>query len=181
MGIVSVAKAVRDQVQAWNSSVEFLITAEAVQFQGTPPKVVWELPQPGGEEFSRILLGPGYSPTNYLDGRKIWTRKVMCNIHCWMPADTPLQGDLEVPDDNEQASVGTIWLVQQVIQAIDNVAKGNYELLKGGWGDRTMANLGFLYVFQVSFLLPVYGLINGQTVATPETGRVTATMTPPGG
>jgi hypothetical protein len=155
MGVYAIFNKVKEEVQAINPLVEFLITAEAIQFQGAPPKVVWELPAPGGEEFSRKQLGPGYSPTTP-NGKVIWTRKVNCNIHVWMDAATNLNGDLEYPDDNESAVDGPVWLVQQVIWALEKVTKGQYEMLAGGWGPRVMGNLGFLYMFNVSFLLPVF-------------------------
>ena len=172
MGIRAIFDEVRTIVQTADPLVEFLMTAETQQFQGAPPKVVWEMPLPGMEEFSRTQLGPGYSGS--VTPRKLWTRKVTCNVHVWMDSDAVVDADgYDWPDDNETPADGSVWLVQQVVQAIHSVTAGQYEMIKGGWGDRTMANLGWLYVFQVSFLLPVFDSAAGLTTATITSATIT--------
>lgn len=155
MGIKAIFDAVKTRVQAEDPTVEFLLTAEAVQFQGNCPRVVWELPEPGGEEFNRRQLGPGYGPDTAV-GRLLWARNVTCNIHVWMQAGGVGLDGVEYPDDNEDPSEGDVWLVQRVIRAIHTTCAGQYELTRGGWGPRTEANLGFLYVFAVQFKLGVF-------------------------
>lgn len=167
MGIVSIFNEVKTIVQAENSSVEFLLTAESQQFQGSPPKVVWEMPLIGGEVFDRRQLGPGVSPSQQALGRLLWARRVTCNVHVWMEAGGTDSDGYEYPDDNEDPDSGTTWLVQRVVQAIHQVCAGQYELGAGGWADRTMNRLGFVYVLPVTFLLGVF-----------DTGRPAGTATP---
>lgn len=155
MGIYAVFNEVKTIVQARDPTVEFLITQEAVQFQGTPPKIVWELPVPGAEELNRKQLGPGYGPTTPV-GRVLWSRTPACVIHIWMAATGTDSQGVEYLDDNEDPGEGPVWLVQEFIRALHQAAAGQYELGAGGFGDRTMGNLGFLYTLPIRLYLGVF-------------------------
>lgn len=172
MGVVQVFGEVRDRFAALypTSGATWLLTAEAAAFHGKPPRIVWELPQPGGEVFTRRHLGPGAQPTDQHQGI-LWTRESTCNIHCWLPGAGTTQVDdqaYEYVDDNEDPADGDTWLVQGVLNAIHQICQGGYEIGAGGFGNRSMANLGFLYVFQATFWLPVYRL-KGNLTATIST------------
>lgn len=173
MGIRAVFNEVKTIVQAQDSGVEFLLTAESQQFQGTPPKVVWELPLIGQEEYSRRQVGPGTSPSRQALGRVLWGRRTTCNLHIWMAAGGTDSDGYEYPDDNEDPNSGDTWLVQRVIQAIQQVCAGQYELGAGGWADRTMARLGFVYVLPVTLYLGVFDTESPAQVATPTTFPIT--------
>lgn len=165
MGIYAVFNDVKTIVQTRDPSVEFLLTAEAVQFQGQPPKIVWELPVAGTEEMSRKQLGPGYGPTTQV-GRVLWSRTPSCMIHIWMAATGVDAQGVEYLDDNEDPNAGPVWLVQEFIRALHQAAAGQYELGPGGFGDRTMGNLGFLYTIPVRLYLGVFDTGLPAAVAT---------------
>lgn len=176
MGIYAVYNDVKTIVQAADPTVEFLITAEAIDFQGTPPKVVWELPIPGGEKIDRKQLGPGYGPQSTI-GRALWSRTPTSILHVWMPATGVDSEGCEYLDDNEDPTAGPVWLVQRLIQAIHQVCAGQYMLGNGGFGSRTMANLGFLYVLPVDLQLGVFGTNDVLVTATPTTTQITPAYT----
>lgn len=172
MGVYSVFAAVRSVVQASNPDVEFLFTAEAAQFQGSPPKIVWELPPIGGEDLSRQQLGPGYNASSAI-GRQLWARRAACTIHIWMPSTGVDAAGVEYLDDNEDPNAGDVWLVQTFIAALHQVCAGQYVLGAGGFETRTMANLGWLYSLPVTLFLTVFD--TGVPAATAEI--TTATIT----
>lgn len=153
MGIASLFGEVKTLVQATDPTVEFLLTAEALDFQGAPPRVVWELPPPGQEDITRAQTGPGRSPLRATMGRILWARETTCTIHVWIPGVLDTTSGVEYPDDNEDPDQGDVWLGQRVVQAIHQAAAGQYRMGKGGWQDRSMCQLGFVYTFQVTFLL----------------------------
>lgn len=177
MGIRALFNDVKSQVQAWNPEVEFLLTAEAIQFHGAPPKIVWELPLLGNEVFTRRNLGPGVSPERQQLGRALWTREVTCNVHIWMSSGGTDSDGYEYPDDNEDPAEGTTWLVQRFIQALHRKAAGQYELGAGGWVDRSMTQLGFAYVLPIKFLLGVFDTELPEAIATIETVSITGGYT----
>lgn len=171
MGITAIFNEFKTRLATLAPTAECLLTAEATEFQGQPPRVVWELALPGQDKFNRTQASPGAGPTN-TTGRVLWARNAAVNVHCWMLAGGVTSDGVEWPDDNETVDDGSVWLVQSVIQAIHQVAAGQYVIEDGGWGPRTEANLGFLYVFRLRFLLPVYDLVGD--AATPTTAVITS-------
>jgi hypothetical protein len=165
MGVRAIYERVRQDFQAVYPSVQFLYTAEAREFQTAPPMIIWELPEPGGEEFSRQQLGPSSASDAVTKGRLLWTRTVAVNIHVWMPSGGVDSDGCEYPADNEDRTQGEVWLVEGILSAISRACPGQYIPTFGGWGPRTAGNLGFLYILQVKFLLPVFDCIQNLQVA----------------
>lgn len=170
MGVTAVFNEFKQRLAILAPTAECLLTAEATEFQGQPPRCVWELALPGQDKFNRVQTSPGAGPMN-TTGRTLWARNAVVNVHCWMLAGGTTPDGVEWPDDNETVTEGPVWLVQSVVQAIHQVTAGQYDIVSGGWGQRTEANLGFLYVFQVVFKLPVFDL--PIDVATPTTAVIT--------
>lgn len=172
MGVSAIFNEFKTRLAILVPAAECLLTAEATEFQGQPPRCVWELALPGQDKFNRVQAAPGAGPTN-TTGRVLWARNAVVNVHCWMLAGGVSSDGVEWPDDNETITNGPVWFVQSVVQAIHQTTAGQYNIVSGGWGQRTEANLGFLYVLQVEFLLPVFDL--APVSATPTTAVVTPT------
>lgn len=166
MGVRAIYTQVRQIFQTEYPTVKFLYTAEAREFHEDPPVIVWELPEPGGEEYSRQQLGSSSAADVVRKGRHLWTRAVNVNIHIWMPSGGVDSDGCEYPDDNEDRTDGPVWMVGGLLAAISRVCPGQYTPRFGGWGPRTSGNLGFLYVLQVQFLLPAFDCIQDLLVAT---------------
>ncbi len=162
MGIRAIFDAVRTQVVAERPTTTMRLTAEAKQLHADVNRIVWYLPEPGQEQHSRdkVLSGPGPGSTG--DG-VLWDRLVTCQIHCWVDAVVDSDG-LEYPDDNENPTLGTVWLPAIVQNAIHDQCHGGYSLGSAGYVERTSGNKGFAYVFEASFDLAVYRVqLTGQT------------------
>ena len=170
MGIAAIFNDFKAIMADLSPTVSCMLTAEASEFHGQPPRCVWELALPGQDKFSRVQLAPGAGGTN-TTGRRLWAREAVVNIHCWMLSGGTTSDGVEWPDDNETVTDGSVWLVQTVIQAIHRAAAGEYNIVSGGWAARTEANLGFVYVFQVMFRLSVFDL--PPSIATPTSAVVT--------
>ena len=171
MGVTAIFNEFKTAMSTLAPTAVCMLTAEATEFQGQPPRCVWELALPGQDKYDRIQLSPGAGGGN-TTGRRLWARNAVVNIHCWMLSGGVTDDGVEWPDDNETVTDGSVWLVQSVIQAIHRTTAGQYDIVSGGWGPRTEANLGFLYVFQVVFKLPVFDL-------PPDTATPTSTVITP--
>ncbi len=169
MGVKASFDAVRALVVAAVPTVTMELTAEAKEFHGTPPRVVWYLPEPGQEAFELVNVGSGARPTDAHQG-VIMARRVTCQIHCWMEGTLDSRS-VEVVDDNEDPASGTVWLPGIVISCM-RAALTNVRLERGGFIERSMGNLGFAYVLEVSLAYPVYRL-KTQTAVLLESAAIT--------
>lgn len=161
MGVKASFDAVRALVVAAVPTVTMELTEEAKEFHGSPPRVVWKLPEPGQETFEVVNVGPGARPTDQHQGAFL-ARRVTCQIHCWMEG-TLNSRNVEVVDDNEDPALGTVWLPGIVISCM-RAALTNVRFERGGFIERSTGNLGFAYVFEVSLTYPVYRIKTNQAV-----------------
>jgi hypothetical protein len=161
MGVYASFELVRALVVAAVPTVTMELTAEAKQFHGAPPRVVWYLPEPGQESLEVAQVGPGARPTDLHQG-VLLARRVTCQIHCWM-AGTMDARNVEVCDDNEDPAVGAVWL-PGIVMSCMRAGLTNVRFGRGGFLERSMGNLGFAYVFEISLDYPVYRLKTNQAV-----------------
>ena len=91
-------------------------------------------------------------------------------IHCWV-AGTLDSRNVEVVDDNEDPSTGSVWL-PGIVMSCMRAALTNVQFGRGGFLERSMGNLGFAYVFEIELTYPVYRLKTNQTVLT-ESAAIT--------
>lgn len=155
MGVKASFDAVRSLVVAAVPTVTMELTAEAKEFHGTPPRVIWYLPEPGQEQLEVASVGSGARVTDAHQG-VILARRVTCQIHCWM-AGTLDSRNIEVLDDNEDPASGTVWL-PGIVMSCMRAALTNVRFGRGGFLERSMGNLGFAYVFETELAYPVYRL-----------------------
>ena len=163
MGIRASFDLVRAKVIEAIPTVTMELTAETKEFHAAPPRVIWYLPEPGQETLEVSNVGPGYRATDAHQGVML-ARKVTCQIHCWV-AGTLDSRNVEVVDDNEDPSTGSVWL-PGIVMSCMRAALTNVQFGRGGFLERSMGNLGFAYVFEIELTYPVYRLKTNQTVLT---------------
>jgi hypothetical protein len=169
MGVRASFDSVRSLVVAAVPTITMELTAEAKEFHGVPPRVIWYLPEPGQEQFELANVGPGSRPTDAHQG-VIVARRVTCQIHCWM-AGTLDARNVEVVDDNEDPAVGAVWL-PGIVMSCMRAALTNVKFGRGGFLERSMGNLGFAYVFEIELAYPVYRL-KTETAVLLESAAIT--------
>lgn len=154
MGLVRTIGQIFTALAVRAPSCATFITAEAIQFIGVPPKITAVLPDLGAEEFTFTDTAPGHAAGATNQGQ-IYER--LCNVEfvIWMPAGTVQANGTEYPNDEEDPDEGDVWLVQELINAIQETVPGGYELTKGGWVNRTTSNLGWAYILGCQFKFPV--------------------------
>lgn len=174
MGIAAVFEAIRTLVLVDRPNVVMEMTSEVTDIHAEPERIVWMLPELGREQYTRdrVTVGSAHDPSG-TDG-VIWNRKPTCLVHFWVPARTVR--DIEVPDDNEDPSLGTVWLPGVFLNAVQTVGGGAVYPGQAGFMPRSMGNLGFAYVMELSFDLAVWRLKTTGT-ATIETVSLTGSYT----
>jgi hypothetical protein len=161
MGVRAAFDAVRVAVLAQVPTVTMELTAEAKEFHGAPPRVIWYLPEPGQESLEVAQVGPGSRPTDAHQG-VILARRMTCQIHCWMTGTLDAR-NVEVVDDNEDPATGAVWL-PGIVMSCMRAALTGVRFGRGGFLERSMGNLGFAYVFEIEITFPVYRLKTNQAV-----------------
>jgi hypothetical protein len=161
MGVRAAFEIVRTAVLAQVPMVTMELTAEAKDFHGAPPRVIWYLPEVGQESFSLAKVAPGSRATDAHQG-VIRARSVTCQIHCWIAGTLDARG-IEVVDDNEDPALGPVWLPAIVMSCMRDALTG-VDFGRAGFLERNMGNLGFCYVFEVLLDFSVYRLKTNQAV-----------------
>lgn len=176
MGIRTVFDAVRTLVLVDRPRVTMELTAEVKDWHAEPERIIWEIPKFGGEQYirDRVTRGSDRDDPAGTDG-VIWNRRPTCMVHFWIPGVTDARG-VEYPDDNEDPSLGTVWLPGVFLNALQTVGGGAVYPGQGGFLDRSTGNLGFAYVMELAFDLPVYRLKTNYT-ATISTVAMTGEVT----
>lgn len=175
MGIRAVFDAVRTLVLVDRPNVTMELTAEVREWHNEPERIVWQLPEFGQEVYTRerVTVGSNQDPTG-TDG-VIWNRRPTCPVHFWIPGITDARG-VEYPDDNEDPSLGTVWLPGIFLNALQTVGGGAVYPAAAGFLPRTTGNMGFAYTIEVAFDLAVWRLKTTGT-ATIETVSLTGSYT----
>lgn len=161
MGVKASFDLVRALVVAAVPTVTMELTAEAKEFHGAPPRVIWYLPEPGQEGLEVANVGPGARPTDLHQGVFL-ARRVTCQIHCWMEGTLDAR-NVEVVNDNEDPAAGTVWL-PGIVMSCMRAALTNVKFGRAGFLERSMGNLGFAYVFEIELAYPVYRVKTQQAV-----------------
>lgn len=161
MGVKASFDAVRALVVAAVPTVTMELTEEAKEFHGSPPRVIWYLPEAGQEILEVSMVGPGARPTDQHQGAFL-ARRVTCQIHCWMEG-TLDERNVEVVNDNEDPALGAVWL-PGIVMSCMRAALTNVRFNRAGFVSRSTGNLGFAYVFEISLDYPVYRIKTNQAV-----------------
>lgn len=156
MGLVRTFNEIKRLVQIQSPTCGFTITAEQVHPHGVPPRIVMFLPGPGQERYGFDQVGAGYTTGQSVQG-VIYERVCPVEFHVWMPSGGVDADSAEYPTDEEDPDEGTPWLVQTLIEAIQQTcgAPGG-RVLTGGWFDRSTLALGWVYGLTVELHFPVY-------------------------
>lgn len=169
MGISAVFEAVRTLVLVDRPNVTMEMTAEVLEHHASPERIVWLLPELGRETYSRDKVTVGGHPEDPAGTNgTIWNRKPTCLVHFWVPATTIR--DIEVPDDNEDPEAGTVWLPGIFLNAVQTVGGGAVYPGAAGFMPRTSGNMGFAYVMELAFDLPVWRLLTTGTATITTVG-----------
>lgn len=154
MSVKQLFDAVKTRLLTDIPTLQMELTAEVKEFHGTPPRVIWFYPEFGQEDISLKNVNIG-QPVNATNDGVIGNRMVTCQIHVWLPALTDSNG-IEYCDDNCNPAEGDVWLPNLIMAAIHDEFPIGKAFGKAGFLPRTAGNMGFTYVFECSFDLPVY-------------------------
>ena len=124
MGIRAVFDAVRALMVVARPNLTMELTDEPKQWHNEPERIVWELPALGGEQYTRdrVTRGSATGDPVGTDG-VIWNRRPTCLVHFWIPGVMDAR-NVEYPNDNEDPSLGTVWLPAVFLDALQTVGGG---------------------------------------------------------
>lgn len=123
---------------------EFLVGADKLDIEGSPPRVVWV---PGAERMAGPHAQGGDGVRN---PRPLQTRHCSVQIHVWGVDPT-------VPPDPANDLAATERLANHVFAALHDSGYGAVAAISGDWsfGQASTTRLGMLYVMTVEIQVPL--------------------------